>query len=51
MANEGDYIIIAGKGHEKTQKIGNIIFEFNDKKEAQNAIYNRLKSSKVESYL
>lgn len=37
-AKEGDVVVIAGKGHETYQQIGNQIFEFDDKKVALNAI-------------
>lgn len=30
IANKGDTVLIAGKGHEKTQEIGNQIFSFSD---------------------
>ena len=34
MANEKDLILIAGKGHEDYQIIGNEIRDFDDRKEA-----------------
>jgi len=37
-ANEGDVVVIAGKGHETYQQIGNQTYEFDDKKVAIKAI-------------
>lgn len=38
MLSEGDVFLIAGKGHETGQKIGDQVFHFNDKEEALEAI-------------
>jgi len=38
MAEEGDIVLIAGKGHENYQIIGNKILPFDDKKAAEEAI-------------
>jgi len=32
LANEGDVILIAGKGHEKYQDINGVKYDFDDKK-------------------
>lgn len=37
-ANPGDVILIAGKGHETTQTIGNEVFHFDDREEVRKAL-------------
>ncbi|PLR80974.1 MULTISPECIES: UDP-N-acetylmuramoyl-L-alanyl-D-glutamate--2,6-diaminopimelate ligase [Bacillus] len=41
MAREGDVILIAGKGHETYQQIGNEVFDFDDRVAAREAIEER----------
>ena len=41
MAQEGDLVVIAGKGHECYQIIGNEKFQFDDREEARKAIMRR----------
>lgn len=41
LAEEGDCILIAGKGHETTQIIGDRVIEFDDRKVAREAIRKR----------
>ncbi|MBA4537614.1 UDP-N-acetylmuramoyl-L-alanyl-D-glutamate--2,6-diaminopimelate ligase [Bacillus aquiflavi] len=41
-ASEGDVIIIAGKGHETYQQIGNKVFDFDDRIVAKEAIKERI---------
>ena len=38
MAQENDIVIIAGKGHEQTQKIGHTVLPFSDQETAREAI-------------
>lgn len=40
-AKEGDIVLIAGKGHEKTQQIGGEAYHFSDYEIAQKAIYEK----------
>ncbi|AZA13953.1 UDP-N-acetylmuramoyl-L-alanyl-D-glutamate--2,6-diaminopimelate ligase [Corynebacterium choanae] len=44
-ANPGDTVIIAGKGHETGQQIGDEVIEFNDVTQAEHAIAQRLRRS------
>lgn len=41
--NEGDVLLIMGKGHETGQKVGEILLPFDDAEVAQSAVANRLK--------
>ncbi|MCK1984014.1 MULTISPECIES: UDP-N-acetylmuramoyl-L-alanyl-D-glutamate--2,6-diaminopimelate ligase [Peribacillus] len=43
-AAEGDVILIAGKGHETYQLVGDEVLHFDDREEAEKAIQNRLGS-------
>jgi UDP-N-acetylmuramoyl-L-alanyl-D-glutamate--2,6-diaminopimelate ligase len=45
MAQKGDIVVIAGKGHEDYQIIGSRIIEFDDRKVALDLIRERLKSN------
>ncbi|MBR3899239.1 MAG: hypothetical protein IKJ44_03090, partial [Elusimicrobiaceae bacterium] len=38
MAQKGDIVIIAGKGHEQTQKVGHRVLPFSDQSTAREAI-------------
>lgn len=40
-AGEGDVILIAGKGHETYQQVGNQVFDFDDRLVAKEAIEER----------
>ena len=42
--NSGDILLVAGKGHEKTQDIGNKKIFFSDRKIILNAIKNKNKN-------
>lgn len=44
-AGDGDVVIIAGKGHETTQKIGNEIIPFNDRSIAARIVQKRMDDS------
>jgi UDP-N-acetylmuramoyl-L-alanyl-D-glutamate--2,6-diaminopimelate ligase len=41
MAQPGDVVLIAGKGHERYQDIGGVHYPFDDREEAQCAIHSR----------
>ena len=41
MANSGDIILIAGKGHEKYQIIGSEKIHFDDREQARDALINK----------
>ena len=41
MAEENDIVIVAGKGHEQTQKIGHIVLPFSDQETVREAIRGR----------
>lgn len=45
IANFEDIVLITGKGHEKTQQIGDQIIEFNDAEIAREILFNRFKNS------
>jgi len=40
-ANEGDVVVIAGKGHETTQTIGTTVLSFDDRVVAREALRGR----------
>ena len=42
LANEGDTVLIAGKGHETYQEIGSVKYHFDDKEEVVSALNNRI---------
>ena len=44
MAGKGDFILIAGKGHEDYQIIGDKVIHFDDKEEVRKAINHKLRS-------
>jgi UDP-N-acetylmuramoyl-L-alanyl-D-glutamate--2,6-diaminopimelate ligase len=41
MANKGDVILIAGKGHETYQEIMGVRHHFDDREELRNALMNK----------
>ncbi len=43
MAREGDFILIAGKGHEDYQIIGNRIIHFDDKEVVEKLLKSKYK--------
>ncbi len=45
MARPGDVVLLAGKGHERTQTVGDRVLEFDDRTEAARALRNRLSDS------
>lgn len=45
MAQEGDIVVLAGKGHENTQTINGKVNHFDDREEMKKAIYNLPKFS------
>ncbi len=47
MADEGDLVLIAGKGHENYQIIGNKTIYFSDKEIAYNYIKERERNAKI----
>ncbi len=48
MARKGDVVVIAGKGHEDYQIIGNRVVSFDDRKQARELIEKRLESDKAD---
>ncbi|MBI5694418.1 MAG: UDP-N-acetylmuramoyl-L-alanyl-D-glutamate--2,6-diaminopimelate ligase, partial [Nitrospirae bacterium] len=47
LAREGDTVLLAGKGHEDYQIIGDRKFHFDDREAARDAIEKRLNSEKA----
>ena len=42
LTGEGDLVLIAGKGHEKTQQIGTTVLDFDDVQVAKDLLKERL---------
>jgi UDP-N-acetylmuramoyl-L-alanyl-D-glutamate--2,6-diaminopimelate ligase len=42
LAGEGDLVLIAGKGHEKTQQIGTTVLDFDDVQVAKDLLKEKL---------
>jgi len=49
MAQQGDTVLIAGKGHENYQEVNGVRHHFSDKEIAREAINNRLKEHRTEN--
>jgi UDP-N-acetylmuramoyl-L-alanyl-D-glutamate--2,6-diaminopimelate ligase len=48
LAQEGDVVVIAGKGHEQGQEIAGAVLPFDDREVAREALAARLAGAKVE---